>query len=98
MKILGVELKTPSFLQLFVDAVIYSIFMLIPLSLYKFGIVDGSDFKMMGIGAAAGVLAGSYGVSIREHGFRGIVVVSLFGVGLMSLVSVLEAFFGSLVV
>lgn len=72
----------------------YSIFMLIPLAIYKFGFIDGSDLKMMGIGAAAGVLSASYGVSIKEHGFRGIVVVSLFGVGLMSLVSALEAFFG----
>lgn len=81
MKLIGVELKTPSLKELFPVLAIGLFFTLICAALAA----DGAPWESClsaASGGFGGLLAGAYGASVRTGGWRAALVCMLFGGGM----------------
>lgn len=89
MQLLGITLKTPDLPEIFATGVMGIIIAFITTGLILGGIVTVQNGVPLAAGAIAGSVANAYGVSIKETGWRGAVVTSMFCLVLMTIVRAL---------
>lgn len=89
MKIIGVELHTPSFNELSVLAVLSLIYSAAAFLLVNLGIMTVTEVAPFLIAAVSGSLTASLGCSIMKYGVRGAILTAGFCVAMMGLYWVL---------
>lgn len=85
MKVLGIELKTPSREGLRIFATLSLIYVGIVVVVAWTGLLPFSSMLALMIGSVGGSLAHACGCSIPEHGVRGVIVTAGFSVILAAL-------------
>ncbi|QJT37017.1 hypothetical protein E4188_22225 (plasmid) [Aeromonas media] len=89
MKIIGVELHTPSLDELSVLAAISLIYIVAAFLLDNLAIMQTTTLAYLLVGAVSGSLATSCGCSIPKYGVRGAILTLFFCIAMMGLCSAL---------
>lgn len=86
MKVMNIVLKTPSARDLINFVFISAILIAVSKILYINGFINMDSATGLACGFTGGVLANIHGVSLKQHGFPGVILISAAGLILMLLV------------
>jgi hypothetical protein len=75
MEILGIELTHPSPKQLLLSAAMIFVVAISLTAAFLLGILDSRSVWVWLVGSSTGILCSAFGISIRDHGWRAVVVL-----------------------
>lgn len=92
MQLLDIQLKTPDLPSLVVTGFIGVIVCGVSVALIVAEVVTVKSGMVIAIGVISGSLSNAYGVSVKDQGWRGVVLSSVFSLLLMALVNLFMSF------
>lgn len=92
MQLLGIQLKTPDLPSLIVTGFLGVIVCCVTVALIASDVATVYNGVSIATGVIGGSLANAYGVSVKDNGWRGAVLSSVFSLSLMAFVRGLMTF------